>query len=61
MDKKAVRKLVLKKETVRELTAHELNQAAGGRPYTWDYGTKLCSACGLDTCTCYFTQFPCQG
>lgn len=60
MGKKPVKKLVLKKETVRELTAQELNQAAGGQHYTNTYGTKNCTACGYgDTCTCYNTQFPC--
>ena len=62
MDKKAVRKLVLKKETVRELTPQELSEAAGGVHYTDDHGTKLCSACGVGyTCTCYETMFPCIG
>lgn len=53
MDKKSVKKLVLKKETVRELTPHELNQAAGGMHYPWDHNTKACSWCDDDyTCTC---------
>jgi len=39
MKKKTVKKLVLAKETVRELTSQDLGAAAGGTEVTWGCDT----------------------
>jgi hypothetical protein len=46
MIKKNVKKLVITKETLRELTDQQIGQAAGGAP--WSYTDPTC----YNTCFC---------
>ena len=46
MIKKSVKKLVINKETLRELTGPQIDKAAGGAP--WSYGDATC----YNSCFC---------